>query len=191
VNRLRRVMARIYDGSVVIGWRAARWPWETAEWWARARRLAWQGALGWAAWQITGHYPGTRWLAVIVYCWWAYRLGSPAPLRGEEPEDEPLVELDEPGLDDDLDHELAVEGVRAAILPRIRALIGDGTGVHLDTLHRLLIAEGQLPDWYELSELRRKLVAAGIPVRASLKVAGVVRIGVHRDDLPGPSPTAP
>jgi hypothetical protein len=182
-------MARIYDGSVVIGGRVARWPWETAEWWGRARRLAWQGALGWAAWQITGHYPGTRWLAVIVYCWWAYRLGTPAPVRGDEPDGEPLVEPTEPEPDDDLDHELAVEGVRAAILPRIRALIGDGTGVHLDTLHRLLVAEGELPDWYELSELRRKLVAAGIPVRASLKVAGVVRIGVHRDDLPDPSPT--
>ena len=42
-----------------------------------------------------------------------------------------------------------------------------------------------------LSDFRRMCVHVGVPVRDSLKVAGVNRIGIHLADLPDPSPPEP
>ncbi|MCF2531737.1 hypothetical protein [Yinghuangia soli] len=70
----------------------------------------------------------------------------------------------------------------------LHALIGDRTGIHLDELHAVLV-EGGL-DWTR-ADLRANLATMGIPVRASVRVGGLVRSGIHRDDLPSPGRPAP
>jgi hypothetical protein len=81
---------------------------------------------------------------------------------------------------------------------RIRGLIGDANGVHLDVVlvalgedRVSLLAAGRPIREPSVTDLRRDLEARGIRVRDSLKVAGLTRVGVHRDDLPAPSETPP
>lgn len=70
-----------------------------------------------------------------------------------------------------------------AVRQLIADLIGDRPGVHLSTVLAHLPGEGRT-----VADLRDRLPALGVPVRRSVKVAGKVAYGVHRDDLPAPSP---
>lgn len=77
---------------------------------------------------------------------------------------------------------------------RLRALIGDRNGVLLTAVLADWQGEGWIAPEVTGAELGRQFQRRGIPVRASLKVAGQVGPGVHRDDLPAaaePLPYAP
>lgn len=96
-----------------------------------------------------------------VSCWWIWQAWRRAPTRAEQ--------------------------TLATFADHIRALIGDRTGIHLDELHAVLL-EGGL-DWTR-PQLRTNLATMGIPVRASVRVDGIVRAGIHRDDLRSPTRVA-
>lgn len=90
------------------------------------------------------------------------------------------------------------EQATAFMVRRIRGLIGDANGVHLDVLLAALVedrvtllAGGRPVCSPAVADLRRDLEGRGIPVRDSLKVAGLNRVGVHRGDLPTPSGAPP
>lgn len=81
-----------------------------------------------------------------------------------------------------------------AFVQLLHDAVGDRNGVHLSTIAEILHQHGFLTDW-GVPDLRERCAALGVPVRASLKVEGKVRVGVHRDDLPAlpqeprPAPT--
>jgi hypothetical protein len=83
--------------------------------------------------------------------------------------------------------------IYASAVDHLRELIGDRRAVLLGEV----LADWQAHGWVgqvPAAELGRQLVARGIPVRPSVKVAGSVGPGVHRDDLPAvaePLPDAP
>lgn len=73
----------------------------------------------------------------------------------------------------------------------LRALIGDRNGVHLSEALAGLQEQGHVDRAVTAAEFGRQLQRRGVPVRASLKVAGSVGPGVHRDDLPAPAQPLP
>ncbi|MEU3603035.1 hypothetical protein ABZ714_30650 [Streptomyces sp. NPDC006798] len=79
------------------------------------------------------------------------------------------------------------EDVHAATLDWIRDQIGDRNGIHLADLLAHAQAHGLHTD-LDPAAFRAALDRWGIPVRDQLKVRGRNRPGVHRDDLPAPSP---
>ncbi|MYR93084.1 MULTISPECIES: hypothetical protein [unclassified Streptomyces] len=128
------------------------------------------GAAG-AVWLIR-RWPAVLWLAVPLWCW--------AAIRAIPDEDEEAPEK----------HPQAPEATadqREQLLTLVRALIGDHPGVHLSTLLDHLRQHGQGEGW-TIALLRTRLPLLGVPVRKSVKVARRVAYGVHRDDLPQPSP---
>ena len=175
-----------------IGWRIARWPWEEKAWRERAGRLAIQAFGGWAVWRLAEAYPI---VPEVALGWWliaAYRAAD-----AEEDENEARAEAEQRELHQEQQERQGlivgadtIVQLREALADTVRELAGGATGVHLD---RVLLAwqiRGLVERDRTLSEFREFVEACGIPVRASLKVGGVVRIGVHLADLPDPSPTA-
>lgn len=176
MTRRQRVADRISRGSVQIGWRIARWPWEQKAWRERAGRLAVQGFSGWAVWRLAEAFPVVPEAALG---WWliaAYRAAD----AEEEAEPEVLVEQKP---------EPSREQLRGTLIHTIRTLAAGGNGVHLDRVFIGWQKAGLADTTMTLSEFREFVEAFGIPVRSSLKVRGLVRIGVHLADLPDPSPT--
>ncbi len=177
MNR-RRIASRIYDGSIVVGWRIARWPWERKAWRERAGRLGIQAFSGWAVWRLAETFPIVPEAALG---WWiiaAYRAAEDDEYDEDQDEEEGLIV----GA-----HTIAQ--LREALADTVRELAGTATGVHLDRVLFDWKARGLVSRDRTLSEFREFVEVCGIPVRASLKVGGVVRIGVHLADLPNPSPT--
>ncbi|MEU2143604.1 hypothetical protein ABZ741_04735 [Streptomyces globisporus] len=128
------------------------------------------GAYG--AWLLIRRWPAVLWVLVPVWCWAAIRaLPKAAP--------EPSAE--EPPTAED------TAAQREQLLDLIRTLIGDRPGVHLAVLLDHLQKHGQAEGW-EVGDLKDRLTALQVPVRKSVKVARRVAYGVHRDDLPQPSP---
>ncbi|KOG84470.1 MULTISPECIES: hypothetical protein [Streptomyces] len=128
------------------------------------------GAYG--AWWALRRWPAALWVLVPLWCWAAVRA---IPTDPEQPaaEEPPTAE------------ETAAH--REHLLDLIRTLIGDRPGVHLSTLLAHLQKHGQAEGW-EVGDLKDRLAALQVPVRKSVKVARRVATGVHRDDLPQPSP---
>ena len=131
-------------------------------------RLILLGAGVYGAWWLVRRWPVVLWVAVPLWCWAAIR-AIPAPNEEQQPTApepapvEPLLDL-------------------------LRAFIGIRSGVHLSTLLDHLQKHGQGEGW-TVADLRARLEACGVPVRRSVKVDGRVANGVHRDDVPAPSPT--
>ncbi|PJN31319.1 hypothetical protein CG717_16265 [Streptomyces sp. CB02613] len=136
----------------------------------RAAILA-AGAYG--AWLAIRRWPAVLWLLVPLWCWAAIRA---LPKAVPEPAEE------EPPAAED------TAAQREQLLDLIRTLIGDRPGVHLAALLKHLQDHGQW-EGREVADIRTHLTALQVPVRRSVKVAGRVAYGVHRDDLPQPSPT--
>lgn len=88
---------------------------------------------------------------------------------------------------DTADEDAPGEPGRDAVLALLTELIADRPGVHLSTLLAHLQQHGQGEGW-EVGDVRSRLAALGVPARRSVKVAGRVAWGVHRDDLPAPAP---
>lgn len=157
--------------------------------WVRAGRRddldGWRAALGplvrivllaAAGIMLFGILRAARGLMWIATAWWvlaAWRAGKPAEAPQEQPAD-PAPDTPDPD----------------PIRTLLEDLIGDRTGVHLSTLLAHLQERGHHPGW-GVADLRSRLPTLGVPVRRSVKVAGRVAYGVHRDDLRAPSPGAP
>ncbi|MCP9205519.1 hypothetical protein [Streptomyces cucumeris] len=149
----------------LTGWRAALGP---------AFRLALLGAAGWLATRAIRARPVLMWAVAAGWLIAAWRASRPA--SGEAVEEEP--EEDPAAADPGAVHKLLADA------------IGDRPGVHLSTLLTHLQEHGQGEGW-TVADLRARLEAHGVPVRRSVKVDRRVAYGVHRDDLPAPSPGAP
>ncbi|MEU3976874.1 hypothetical protein [Streptomyces bacillaris] len=128
------------------------------------------GAYG--AWLLLRRWPALLWAAVPLWCWAAIRT---------LPKTETAADEEQPPAAPDPDAQ------REQLLDLTRTLIGDRPGVHLAVLLQHLQEHGQAKGW-EVADLRARLTALQVPVRRSVKVAGKVAVGVHRDDLPSPSP---
>lgn len=176
VARRRGIAQRLADGSAVLVRRYAR---QLEGWVRKGRRDDLDGvaaALGpivrlllllgaaWVAYRVLRALPWALWLLAAGWCVAAYRATPTTPRAAP------------------------AEGVSAEpVRVLLSGLIGEGRGVHLSTVLAHLQERGQGVGW-EVADLRARLDAAGVPVRRSLKVAGRVAYGVHRDDLPAPPP---
>ena len=169
MNTLRKVATRLYDGSIVVGWRLARWPWSTPEGGTKLGRCIVILLGGMASWRIP-------WLFCLLWCLLAWRAGP----RDFEPEQDGDDELPEPPAPP---RKGTPDEVRAWILPKIRALIADRNGVHLDQLLTRLMDDGEVSPAARVTGFRKYLESNGIPVRDSLNIGNVTRVGIHRDDL--------
>ncbi|MFC8862669.1 hypothetical protein [[Kitasatospora] papulosa] len=129
-------------------------------------RLVVLGAGGYGAWLLVRRWPAVLWVAVPLWIWAAFRAipkedAAPAEVSAEQ---------------------------REQLHALVRDLIGDRPGVHLSTLLEHLQKHGQGEGW-DIALLRTRLPLLGLPVRRSVKVNKRVAYGVHRDDLPQPSPS--
>ncbi|WP_086705611.1 hypothetical protein [Streptomyces antimycoticus] len=149
----------------LTGWRAMLGP---------AFRLAILGAAGWLVARLVRARPVLMWALAAGWLIAAWRASRPAP--DEETEDASEDEQQGP----------AVPGPEA-VRQLLADLIGDRPGVHLSAVLSHLQEHGQGEGW-EVADLRSRLEAQGVPVRRSVKVDRRVAYGVHRDDLPAPSP---
>ncbi|MFE5996751.1 hypothetical protein ACFQ6C_07635 [Streptomyces sp. NPDC056454] len=135
-------------------------------------RLAVLAAGAYAAWLLIRRWPAALWALVPLWCW--------AAVRAIPAEDEETHE-------DGASIPEATETEREQLHALVRDLIGDRPGVHLSTLLDHLQKHGQGKGW-TIALLRTRLPLLGVPVRKSVKVARRVAYGVHRDDIPQPSP---
>ncbi|MFJ1698173.1 hypothetical protein ACIOHC_24160 [Streptomyces sp. NPDC088252] len=131
-------------------------------------RLVLLAAGAYGTWWLLRRWPAILWAAVPLWCW--------AAVRAIPDDEEETPEAAE-----------SIEAQREQLHTLIRDLIADRPGVHLATLLTHLRRHGQGEGW-EVSDLRTRLPLLGIPVRRSVKVDRKVAYGVHRDDLPQPSP---
>ncbi|WP_431784346.1 hypothetical protein [Streptomyces chumphonensis] len=172
LDRTRAWVRRGYRDDLT-GWKAAIGCW--------ARAAVALGAIV-ALYLIARAAPWLMWLLTGVWLWAALRATRQRDKDTAEP---PEQDHQEPPADAPDEHH------GDALLHLLHTLIGDRTGVHLAAVLEHLQQHGHGPGW-TVSDLRARLDAVGVPVRRSVKVAGTVRAGVHRDDLPAPSPaTAP
>ncbi len=123
------------------------------------------GAYG--AWWAIRRWPVILWAIVPLWLWAAVR-AIPTP-----DEEAPVAP--------------STEAQREQLHTLVRDLIGDRPGVHLSALLDHLQQHGQGEGW-TVSDLKARLPRLGVPVRRSVKVDKKVAHGVHRDDLPAPSP---
>lgn len=134
-------------------------------------RLVVLGGAAYGAWWLVRRWPVILWAAVPLWLWAAVRaLG-----HGEDTAEEPHVPAADTTAQQEQLHAL------------VRDLISDRPGVHLSTLLAHLQQHGQGEGW-TVSDLKARLPRLGVPVRRSVKVGKKVATGVHRDDLPTPSP---
>jgi hypothetical protein len=146
------------------GWRAALGP---------LVRLAMLGAAAAALYGIVRAVPWLMWLVTGAWLRAAWKAGK---LSTETAEEEPDEAPAEPGRD--------------AVLTLLTDLIADRPGVHLATVLAHLHERGQGEGW-TVTDVRARLAALGVPSRRSVKVDRRVAWGVHRDDLPTPTPAEP
>lgn len=175
MNLLQRTIVRTINGTLQIGARLWRWPWETKEGRERLRRVVALAAAAWALYRLAGrwHWIGEVAVGVALIC--AYRTADPV--------------VDEDDASSNLDEALpepTVEQLQAALIETIRTLGNGNNGVHLDRILAGWQHAGLADPDMTLTEFRQSVEHLGIPVRSSLKVSGIVRIGVHLDDLPKP-----
>ncbi|MEV5770101.1 hypothetical protein AB0L49_02355 [Streptomyces antimycoticus] len=150
----------------LTGWRAVLGP---------TFRLAILGAAGWLVARLVRARPVLMWALAAGWLIAAWRASRPT--SDEETED---------ASEDEPEQGPAAPGPEA-VRQLLAALIGDRPGVHLSAVLAHLQEHGQGEGW-EVADLRSRLEAQGVPVRRSVKVDRRVAYGVHRDDLPAPSP---
>jgi hypothetical protein len=173
VNRLRRALDRLCGGAGTVFWRVVEWPGKGDSWRAVGLRWAWVAACCAASVRMWQHAIGARVLIVTALAVASWRSGGAAPAAEADDDQEPEQETPE----------ASPEQVRAYLLGLVQDLIGNRNGVHLEQLLAELVRRGTVPASYRITELRRDLIAAGIPVREQLKINGANRLGIHRDDL--------
>ncbi|MCC9307706.1 hypothetical protein LN042_11460 [Kitasatospora sp. RB6PN24] len=177
---------RLVDGSVIVGGRVRRALLPTDDdgeprILAAAARC---GAAGWAAYAVLDSpHPSPVWLlgGTCVWCVAAWR-AQPGPAQEEQPVDAPPATAEPVHTDAEI-----YEG----LVDYLRRLINGRNGVHLNEALNGLQAQGHVGIVVSVAEFGRQLQRRGIPVRASLKVAGSVGPGVHRDDLPATAEPLP
>ncbi|RKN61879.1 hypothetical protein D7231_31905 [Streptomyces klenkii] len=189
----RRAADRLWDGSRIVGRRTT----EGIAGWVRdgdgvgdrsARLLFPAGAAG-MVWLAVGRMEWLLWFAAAWWCAAAYRATAPpkepsAPKR-KRGKGAPAGAVEE-----------APQGpAKDPLLALVEQLIGTANGVHVAAVLQALQRADGSPDW-GVPEVRAALEARGVRVRPSLKVAGRVSVGVHRDDLtaalaalPDPAPS--
>ncbi|TRV81741.1 hypothetical protein FKN01_00015 [Streptomyces sp. 130] len=133
-------------------------------------RMVILGGAAYGAWWAVRRWPVILWAVVPLWLWAAVRA------LGHDEDDGPT---DAPAAD--------TAAQREQLHALVRDLIGDRPGVHLSTLLDHLQKHGQGEGW-TVSDLKARLPRLGVPVRRSVKVGKKVATGVHRDDLPAPSP---
>jgi hypothetical protein len=175
VKALRRFAARIYDGSVVIGWRLGRWPWQDKAWRSRTGRLAWVAFVCWAGWRLIERF---QTLAAVAVAWFlvaAFRAAA-TDTPQQQPPDDAGEQLP---AGDQTDHP---PGDFAELL---RTLITDGPGIHLAE-----VAQAMTGNPKDTAAVREQCTRAGIPVAAGTRSATRpgVSTGIRAADLPPPPP---
>ncbi|WP_413102232.1 hypothetical protein [Streptomyces sp. Inha503] len=151
----------------LTGWKAGAGP--------ALRALLLLGLAAGLAWLVRT-WPKLLWVLVpgaLLAAWYAGRTA-----HAEDAEDAPANESEKGPSAVDPD----------AVRQLLADLIGDRPGVHLSAVLAHLQERG-LGEGWEVAELRARLEVQGVPVRRSVKVAGRVAYGVHRDDLPTPAET--
>lgn len=200
MNRFQRASVRAIDGSIQIGGRCCRWPWEPNPepdddeypeplgFWGRARRGALQLAAIVAAYEFSLRWPWLDPIAVAVVLVLGYREALPAPPATAA---EPQAEEPELLEDDDPEQELLpappepTAASRQLIIDSVRLLAGGYANVHLAELSEHMEAGEFCVD---LSEFRRWVEAHDLRVRDSVKSRGITRCGIRVTDLPEPAP---
>jgi hypothetical protein len=165
-----RAATRLYSGSALVAQRIGAWfaPEE--------RPVAATIRCGGALWAGAHFGPGLLdhgpllAAASVCWCWAAWRA---KPIEDKSEQD---GEAESP--------QHTVEEIRTGVHQLLHAAVAGRNGVHLSELLDTLQQAGLLGAEVTLPELRRALDRWGIPTRDSLKVAGLNRAGVHRDDLP-------
>lgn len=145
----------------LTGWRAALGP---------VARILCLLAIGCVAYRILRALPWAMWLLSAAWARAAWKAAGNPPAKASD-------EGTERGLDG-----TSTEANHQALRHLLADLIADRPGVHLSTLLTHLQEQGHGEGW-TVGDLRARLQAAGVPVRRSVKVAGQVAYGVHRDAL--------
>lgn len=175
MNGLQRICVRTINGTIQIGARMWRWPWETKEGRERFRRVGVSLTAAWSLYRLAGRWHWIAAVAITVALICAYRAADEV-VDGQDEDEETASNLEAVS-------EPTVEQLQGALVATVLRLADSVGRVHLD---RILIG------WQEaglagrdmtLSDFRKTVEHLGVPVRDSVKVAGVVRIGVHTDDL--------
>ncbi|MFC1410491.1 hypothetical protein ACEZCY_14625 [Streptacidiphilus sp. N1-12] len=180
MNGFQRVVVRALNGTVQIGGRCWRWPWENTKGRQRIGRLLALAFGCWALFRLSTFWPAFGALALAGLLILGYWQALPMPIGESEAEDETEPEAaDEPPM-------LSPAETRQLIIDSARHLAGERQGVHLEQMHAYWSTEGDLG--MDLSEFRRWVEQHGVPVRDSLKVSGKTRIGIHLGDLPSIAP---
>lgn len=132
-------------------------------------RLAALAAAGAGLYLAVRTWPRLMWILTAIWAIAAWRAAAaPRPAKEAAPETPEAAPVE-------------------PLLYLLRAFIGIRPGVHLSTLLEHLQKHGQGEGW-TVADLRARLEACGVPVRRSVKVDGRVAYGVHRTDVPAPSP---
>lgn len=171
MNLIRRAAARIYDGSIVVFGRTARWPWQNKDWRSRSGRTAWVCFVGFVWWQMVQAYAVAMSVSIAVFLIVAFRAAVKTVDAGEQPERPADEEQDELTADE--------------FVWWLRDLIADGPGAHLAE-----IAEQLFGDPRATGQVRGLCAAARVPIAGGTRSAGRpgVSTGVRRGDLPAPPP---
>ncbi|TDT95322.1 hypothetical protein EDD99_7147 [Streptomyces sp. 846.5] len=165
----QQTVTRAVIGTGQIGSRRLHWIWETEDGRRRLGRIIARG-LGsafvvYAIVRLGTYWPWVGVVELIALLWYGH-----AKARLEETPE---------FAEDELETELTAE---EQVLGIIVGIIGDASGIHLDTLLPILQQE---PGCEEMTrdDLRRVLDAVGCPIRRALRVGTRTGIaGVHRDD---------
>lgn len=167
MNLHQKAASRLSDGSAVVARRIGRTLAPKSRPLAALIRCGAALYVGRIVVDLMHQQPMWAAIGACIWCRAAWRAKAEKPDAGPEPAS--------PAHTDSEIYESAVE--------ELRKLIGNRNGALLSEVLVAWRAEGWIGD-VTAAELGRQLVARGIPVRASLKVAGAVNAGVHRDDLP-------
>lgn len=166
MNTFQRGVVRALNGTIQIGGRCWRWPWQHAGFWPRAVRFGWLCFGCWSLFRLSTFWPwvGAGAIAVLLILGYWQALPVDQDAEADEAEGEPGLTREE------------------QVLGTVVGIIGDAPGIHLDTL---LAELQQQPDCGEMTreDLRAILAAVGCPVRRALRVGQRTGVaGVHRDD---------
>jgi hypothetical protein len=182
VNAFQRGIVRAINGSIQIGARCWRWPWQEAAWRRRARRAALLAFGLWSLYRLSGQWHWIGGAAIALLLAKGYRDG----FVNEPPQQ--LVDVDHYEPDADAAVELDPVDARQLIIDSVLHLADGYANVLLSTLYAHMDAAQMELD---LSAFRRWVESHDIPVRDAVKAARRVGIGIRVADLPAPRPAGP
>jgi hypothetical protein len=178
---LRRLMAHLYDGSIVIGRRTRAWPWEKPEWRSTYGRLAWMLACGWAWWRMVSAFPTLMAISVAVFLVAAFRASVKAVREGTATAEVEPEQFEAEGQDDEDEEQLHEELTPQQFLTLLQHI--DGPAVHLAQLAAHLTGNPR-----DTAPVRRLCKAAGVPITAVRVPGRGVSTGVRLAGLPTTPP---